>query len=167
MSFILHSGAREYFDYRDQRMFSSTSHDRNRSRDFILFDAYYACLLVGTCISGMGQESDLEASTFIAAGYPDAFRESKEFIAGLVVRAELLRLNTESYSSRDFEREIAKLLDVNSPTRLSEGYGIDRANRYAAGGFDFIEEKLRPKPVSAANFLLRFYDMWEHHAKFE
>ena len=164
MSFVLHKGVRNFFDYRDQKIFFGTSRDQNRIRDFMLFDAFYACLLVGTCISGVGQESDLEATTFIAGGYPDAFRESKEFIAGLVVKAELVRLNTESYSSRDFEREISKLLDVNSPTRLSEDLGINRANCYAAGGFDFIEEKLRPKPVNTADFLLRFHDMWEQQA---
>lgn len=164
MSFVLHKGVRDFFDYRDQRMFSGTSLDQIRTRDLMLFDAYYACLLVGTCISGMGRESDLEPSTFVAGGYPDAFRDSKEFIAGLVVKAELLRLDTEAYSNRDFEREIAKLLDVNSPTRLSEELGINKANCYAAGGFDFIEQKLRPKPASTTDFLLRFHDMWEQQA---
>lgn len=164
MSFILHRGVRDFFDYREQRMFYNTPRDQDRSRDFVLFDAFYACLLVGTCISGMGRESDLEGSTFFPGGYPDVFRGSKEFIAGLVVEAELRRLDTANYSSQDFEREIAKLLDVNSPTRLSESAGIEKANLYAAGGFNFIDEWLQPKPVSVQDFLLRFQDMWEERA---
>lgn len=161
MSFLLHKGVRAYFGYRHpEGMFYQTPRDGDKSRDFLLFDAFYACLMVGTCISGMGQESDLEGSTFYPAGYPEVFRESKEFIASLVVEAELRRLDTEDYSSRDFEREIAKLLDVNSPTRLSEAAGVEKANLYAAGGFDFLEEYLQPKPVNVQDFLLRFHDMW-------
>jgi len=160
MSFILHKSAREYFGYRDQRMFQSSPREQDRSRDLLLFDAYYACLLVGTCLSGLGRESDLESTNFIE-GYPEPFKSSKEFIAGLIVEAELRRLDTEEYSDRDFEREIAKLLDVNSPTRLSEGNGMTKANLYAAGGFEFIAENLQPKPVTAQEFLLRFHDLWE------
>lgn len=166
MSFVLHKGVRDYFGYRDQRMFHSTPKEQDRSRDLLLFDAYYGCLLVGTCLSGLGDESDLESTNFID-GYPEPFRDSKEFIAGLIVEAELRRLDTENYSDRDFEREIAKLLDVNSPTRLSDETGIAKANLYAAGGFEFILEKLQPKPVSAQEFLLRFHDLWEQevHAR--
>ncbi|WP_282158724.1 hypothetical protein [Shimia thalassica] len=160
MSFILHKEARDYFGYRDQRMFHGTPKEQDRSRELLLFDAYYACLLAGTCLSGLGLESDLESANFID-GYPEVFRSSKEFIAGLIVEAELRRLDTEDYSGRDFEREIAKLLDVNSPTRLSAGAGIAKANLYAAGGFGFIAENLQPKPVSAQEFLLRFHDLWE------
>lgn len=160
MSFLLHKGVRSYFGYRDQKMFSNTPRDDDRGRDFLLFDAFYACLMVGTCISGMGREDDFEGSTFFPGGYPEVFRESKEFIAGLVVEAELRRLDTENYTSRDFEREIAKLLDVNSPTRLSETAGVDKANLYAAGGFDYLEEHLQPKPTSVQDFLLRFHEMW-------
>lgn len=160
MSFVLHKGVRDYFGYRDQRMFHSTPREQDRSRDFLLFDAYYACLLAGTCLAGLGEESDLESSYFLE-GYPEAFRGSKEFIAGLIVEAELRRLDTEEYSNQDFERGIAKLLDVNTPTRLSEGTGISKANLYAAGGFEYIFEKLQPKPVSPPDFLLRFHDLWE------
>ncbi|SFK23150.1 hypothetical protein [Celeribacter neptunius] len=160
MSFVLHKDVRDYFGYRDQRMFHGTPKEKDKSRELLLFDAYYACLLAGTCLSGLGRESDLESTNFID-GYPEVFKNSKEFIAGLIVEAELRRLDTEDYSDRDFEREIAKLLDVNSPTRLSEGAGIAKANLYAAGGFDFIVEKLQPKPVSAQEFLLRFHDLWE------
>lgn len=161
MNFLLHKGVRDYFGFRDQRMFHGTSGDQDRRRELILFDAYYACLLVGTCISGLGDESDIDGREFLPSpGYPEPFRDSKEFIAGLIVEAELRRLDTENYSHRDFERAIAKLLDVNSPTRLSEDVGISKANLYAAGGFDFISEKLQPKPVSAQEFLLRFHDLW-------
>ena len=160
MSFILHKGVRKYFDYHDQRMFHSTPKEQDSSRELILFDAYYACLLVGTCLSGLGKESDLESNNFIDS-YPESFKGSKEFIAGLIVEAELRRRDTEDYSERDFEREIARLLDVNSPTRLSEGEGMAKANLYAAGGFEFIYEKIQPKPVSAQDFLIRFHDRWE------
>jgi len=161
MSFVIHKRARKYFGFQDQRMFHSTPREQDSGRELLLFDAYYACLLVGTCLSGLGREGDLE-STYFIEGYPEPFRNSKEFIAGLIVEAELRRLDTENYSDRDFEREIAKLLDVNSPTRLSEEAGIAKSNLYAAGGFEFISDKIQPKPVSAQEFLLRFHDFWEN-----
>lgn len=160
MSFVLHKDARGFFGYRDQKMFHSTPREHAKGRELILFDAYYACLLVGTCLKGLGSVDDLE-NTYFIEGYPSDFTGSKEFIAGLIVEAELRRLDTEDYSSRDFEREIAKLLDVNSPTRLSDGEGIAKANLYAAGGFDYIQEKLQPKPVNAQDFLISFHGLWE------
>ena len=164
MSFVVHCDLREYFGFRGGRAFAATGIPEEGPRQFLLFDAFYACLLLGLARETLGKEEVLEGDPFVV-GYPEDFRQSREFIAGLIVETELRRLDTEYYSERDFEREIAKLLDLNEPTRLSNSTGITCANLYAAGGFEYMRDALQPKPTSVEDFLLRYHDLWSNDAR--
>ena len=158
MSFVLPSGVRDYFGFRDTRAFAETGLHETGPRNFLLFDAFYACLLLGLREARLGKDDLTEKSSFVLE-YPKEFKGAREYVAGLIVEAELKRLDTEKYTERDFEREIAKLLDLNVPTRLSED-GIQRANLYAAGGYQLLRTKLQPKPTSVEDFLARYHALW-------
>lgn len=159
MSFVLHRDLREYFGFQNTRAFVTTGIPEDGPRQFLLFDAFYACLLLGVREEKLGPDDLLENDRFTEV-YPESFRASREFIAALIVDAELKRLDTEHYTERDFEREIAKLLDVNEATHLRDPEGILCANSYAAGGFEYLRTELRPKPTSVQDFLLRYHDLW-------
>ena len=120
----------------------------------ILFDGYYASLIVGVLSAGLGKPEDLETDSFIP-GYPNHYKASREFIAALIVEADLARVATKDYGQNDFEQAISKLLQVNAPTGLSS-QGIELANLYSAGGFRFLVDKMQPKPSNSMNFFLRF-----------
>jgi len=160
MSFFLHSGLRVYFGYESGKMFKKSSLPSDGSPTMLLFDAFYAGLLVGLHTGRMADQKSLEKQYFIDH-YPNEFEPAREYIAGLLVEAELRRLDgTKQCSERQFEREIAKLLDADEPSRLSQN-GIEALNSYAAGGFELIREALKPNPTSVQDFLLRFHEYWD------
>lgn len=160
MSFFLHTGLRNYFGFKNGKMFQKSSSPNDGSDSMLLFDAYYAGLLVGLQTGRMANSKELEKPNFIDH-YPGEFEGAREYIAGLLVEAELRRLDgSDQYSERRFEREIAKLLDADKPSRLSQN-GLDALNAYAAGGFEYIREKLKPNPTSIQDFLIRFHELWE------
>lgn len=159
MSFFLPGGLRDFFGFADQRMYARTDRGQFGDAQMILFDGFYACLLLGVLKARLGKKDDLETQRFIE-GYPTEYSASRDFIAALVVDAELRRVGTDKYDQSDFERGISRLLQVDSPTGLS-AEGLEAANLYAAGGFSFLEERLRPRPGNSTSFFLRFHDLCE------
>lgn len=157
MSFRLPVGLREFFGFVDQRMYARTDRGALGTGQMILFDGFYASFLVGVMQSRLGKEEELETQRFVE-GYPNEYAASREFIAALIVDAELRRTGTEQYSDMDFERAISKLLKVDTPTGLSV-VGLELANLYAAGGFGIIEDRLVPRPGGTTSFFLRFHDL--------
>ena len=157
MSFSLPIGLRDFFNFKDLRMYSGSDRGVLGEGQMILFDGYYASLLVGVLHTGIGKSESLETEAFIS-GYPIDYKASREFIAALIVEAELRRVATKEYKQNDFEHAISKLLQVDAPTGLSSE-GLELSNLYAAGGFAFLADKLRPKPSNAVNFFLRFNDL--------
>lgn len=152
--FILHKAARDYFDYADQRMFSRTKSSDVSRGSLILFDAYYASLMLGLATKKTGTINMLDR-TFFIQNYPNEYEPYREYIAGLLVDAEVTALHSADYSERQLERSIAKLLQVASPTRLS-AEGMHILNLYAAGGFELLPQKMGTKPSDPSNFLIRY-----------
>lgn len=152
--FVLPNGARDFFDYKPQRLFANVARQKGAQRDLILFDAYWACLCVGLLAREQAQPEKLEKDRFLTA-YPDDYEPYGEYIAGLLVEAELAALHTENYTEAELERAIADLLKVAAPTRLSPK-GLGLLNRYAAGGYLIIKDTMRPRPTDVPNFLIRY-----------
>ena len=155
--FVLPLGARHFFDYRSQRLFASVGRAEGATRDMILFDAYWACLAVGLLVRKPASEGALESDRFLSA-YPDDYVPHAEYIAGLLVEAELSSLHMNTYDERQIERMIADLLKVSSPTRLS-AKGMRLLNLYAAGGFDIVRDTMGLRPTDVPNFLIRFEEV--------
>ena len=65
---------------------SHASEDRNK---FIIFDPYYCCALIG--MSACEIDPDESGLVDIIQGYPGAYRDSKAYIAGLLVASEAKR----------------------------------------------------------------------------
>lgn len=150
--FVLPEGARTFFDYEPQRLFAKVARQTGARRDLILFDAYWACLCVG--LLAREQADKLEKDRFLVA-YPEDYEPYGEYIAGLLVEAELSAVHTENYTEPELERAIADLLKVSAPTRLSPK-GLGLLNRYAAGGYRIIKDQMRPRPTDIPNFLIRY-----------
>lgn len=155
--FVLHEDARTYFGFSDQRMFSGTRSTEVHRGSLILFDAYYAGLVLGLAKKRMSSEEKLDGKVFIQA-YPIEYERYREYIAGLLVDAEVAALHSEDYSESQVERSISKLLQVASPTRLS-ARGMHCLNLYAAGGFELLRSKMKERPTDPTNFLMRYQDI--------
>lgn len=157
--FVLHKAARQYYDYVDQRMFGRTKSSDVARGTLVLFDAYYAGLMLGLACRKIGTPEMLEGSIFLPI-YPSEYEPYREYIAGLLVDAEVTALHSEDYSEPQLERSIAKLLQVASPTRLS-AEGMHVLNLYAAGGFELLRSKMGAKPSDPSNFLIRYQAVLE------
>lgn len=160
--FVLPEGARTFFDYEPQRLFARVTRPTGARRDLILFDAYWACLCVGLLAREQAGPDELERDRFLVA-YPEDYEPFGEYIAGLLVEAELAAMHTENFSEPELEHAIADLLKVSAPTRLSPK-GLGLLNRYAAGGFQIIRDQMRPRPTDIPNFLIRYQSVLDQVA---
>lgn len=96
MSFILPVNARSFFGFEGQRAFArSRTPKRESAVRFLMFDAFYCCMLLGLDQAKLGDESRLEPANF-TVGYPEAYKGQAELIAGLLVDAEIRRLGIGS-----------------------------------------------------------------------
>lgn len=159
--FVLHEAARGYFGYIDQRMFSRTRSSDAARGSLILFDAYYAGLMLGLTYRKTGTPEMLDRAGIFIQNYPNEYEPYREYIAGLLVDAEVTALHSEDYSEQQLEKSIAKLLQVASPTRLSPE-GMHILNLYAAGGFELLRSKMGAKPSDPSNFLIRYQALLEN-----
>ena len=96
-------------------------------------------MLLGLDQARIGDPAQLEGEPFYTAGYPDPYKGQAELIAGLLVDAELRRLNISVDDREDVERQMVRLLNLTSPSRLS-GAGDTLLNQYGVTGFDKLHE---------------------------
>ncbi|RWO22201.1 hypothetical protein [Mesorhizobium sp.] len=159
MSFVLPANLRTFFGFDGARPFArSSGPKREAAARFLMFDAYYCCLLLGLDARRLGDETNLESDKFID-GYPDSFKGQAELIAGLLVDAELGRLEIGPDDRDDIEREMVRLLDLTSVTRLSTA-GDNLLNRYAVTGFDRLRDAMLP-PDNLEDFLVGYHELWD------
>jgi len=97
----------------------------------------------------LGNEGEVEADKFIER-YPTDYQNQPDFIAGLLISAEVSRKSIEKDDRSSIEKEMLRVLDHQSPTRLSEE-GMRPLNLYAAG-FKTIREEILP-PQRLEDFL--------------
>ena len=62
---------------------------------FLMFDAYYCCLMAGLDARKIGSAEDLDSDPFLN-GYPDDFKGQADIIAGLLIDAELDRQDIQA-----------------------------------------------------------------------
>ena len=110
---------------------------------FMDIDKYYACLMLGLRAGELGSEDDIAPSSFLAAGtgYPGAYKETGDVIAGLLVDAEIRRNHIDIEDRDQIESETVKLLKPQSAMGLSDK-GIDLLNRYAARGLEYLQSEM-------------------------
>jgi hypothetical protein len=124
---------------------------------FLMFDAYYCCLMAGLNARKVGASDELDSDPFINS-YPDDFKGQGDIIAGLLIDAELDRKGINAEDKTSIEREMVKLVDPTSATRLnSEGNKL--LNLYAAAGFSILQDKMMP-PSTIEEFLVAYHGFW-------
>lgn len=155
MSFHLPVDARSFFK-------SLIGTRESSATRFLMFDAYYACLMVGLEARKLGGESEVESEVFVAE-YPDAYASQSDIIAGLLIDAELERKGIDAGDRASVEDEMIKLLNPASATRLSAA-GDKLLDLYAAYGVRQILDKMLP-PASIEDFLVGYRAFWTSEAR--
>ena len=128
---------------------------------FLMFDAFYCCLLVGLDARRIESADALDADPFIPA-YPDDFKAQGDIVAGLLIDAELERKGIEAEDKARIEQEMIRLVDPTSPTRLS-AEGNKMLNLYAAAGFAIVDDKMM-SPATIEEFLVAYHAYWHVEA---
>ena len=149
MSFILPKGARTFFK----------ALDGSGQERWLLFDSWYVCMMLGVQKRQLGPKKELEGPEFISE-YPEAFRPQSDFIAGLLIDAELTRQKIDLEDKASVQGEMVKLLDPSRATSLHED-GIELLNRYAVAGFEELQERM-PPPARIEDLLVTCADFWAH-----
>lgn len=132
-----------------------------RTPRYLMFDSWYLCALVGLRERTLGPRDELEDTYFIDA-YPEDFRAQADFIAGLLIDAELDRKGIDVEEKASVEREMVLLLDPGRTTGLSEP-GVELLNRYAVAGFARLQESMLP-PANVDDLLVKYADLWTEDA---
>lgn len=121
------------------------------------FDLYYLCLLVGLTARRQEEFGKSEGADLVEH-FPGEYKASGGLIAGLLVCAEIEGKGIALEERDDVRRELRRLLDPESPSRLSDE-GVLLMNRYASGGYDYICERLEEPPRDVAAFLPRYMEL--------
>lgn len=162
MSFVLPTSVRSFFGFDGTKAFArSRAAKREVVARFLMFDAYYCCLLLGLHDGKLGDTSCLEGDKFLD-NYPDSYKGQAELIAGLLVDAELRRLKIGPDDREDIEQQMVHLLDLSSLTRLSV-IGDGLLNQYAVSGFDRLRDGMMP-PDNLEDFLVAYHALWPAEA---
>lgn len=149
MSFVMPKAARPFFKLITERTQPGVR--------YIMFDTYYVCLMLGLKDRKLGPIDELEGDRFIE-GYPEDYKPQADFIAGLLIDAELDRKKIDLANKSSVEKEMILLLDPSSSTGVSTT-GLELLNRYAVGGFSRIEEAMLA-PAKLEDLLVKYGDLW-------
>ncbi|MEA3051905.1 MAG: hypothetical protein QOG72_808 [Sphingomonadales bacterium] len=149
MSFVMPKAARGFFRTITERTVSGSR--------YIMFDTYYVCLLLGLDARRLGPGDELEGDRFLD-NYPEDYKAQADYIAGLLIDAELERNSIDLCNKASVEGQMVLLLDPSNPTGLS-ATGSERLNRYAVGGFARIEEEMIA-PAKLEDLLVRYAAIW-------
>lgn len=118
------------------------------------FDQYYVCFLMGVLRGKLGSPNDL-AENYFQDSYPAAYRAKRGVIAGLLIEAEIRRLDIQPGDRTRVQQLILRLTSTND-TFLSDE-GASQMNLYAAGGMSIIRERIIP-PQNLTDFLLFYHE---------
>lgn len=117
------------------------------------FDLYYICLMLGL---STGRKSDPRqdgrAAPEFIRNFIDDYKPSQQLITGLLIVAEINMLGIDLSEKDAVRKEIRKLVAPNSPSGLS-AIGEDALDKYASGGFDYLNSKRDQKPFHTEEFL--------------
>lgn len=158
MHFKMAQDVRSYFSAIMNQGGSHSSDDKNK---FIMFDAYYCCALLG--MAKCETDPDETNMQDIIQGYPGPYRDSKAYIAGLLVATEVKRSGIEIQSS-SLENVMLKYLTSEDDTLLTD-YGVKKLNAYSLRGARILQDLMPDKPTSREEFLLQFNLAMQIHCK--
>lgn len=126
------------------------------------FDAYYYCLMCGLDRRRLGDEADV-GEEFVK-DYVQTYQPYSDLIAGLLVDAELVRINIPLDDVKSVEKRMVDLLEPVSTSKLKPE-GLALLNRYAAGGFEIISDAFAAPPQSLEDFYITYQALWRADVK--
>lgn len=131
---------------------SRGSHGSEDPNKFMVFDPYYLCALIGMAACKI--DEDESGMGDIVQGYPGPYRESKAYIAGLLVASEAKRQNIDLNNPK-LEMIMLEYLSSENDTLLTDK-GIKILNAYSRKGARLYREVFPDKPLTREDFLSRF-----------
>lgn len=149
MHFKIAQDIKSYFSNIINTGGSHGSEDRNK---FLIFDPYYCCALIG--MGACEIDPDESGLVDIVQGYPGPYRDSKAYIAGLLVASEAKRKGIDIRNPK-LESIMLEYLTGDDDTLLTDE-GIKMLNAYSRKGAELFQELFPDKPVSREEFLEGF-----------
>ena len=139
--------------------FAGLTERSDESKLDTLFDGYYLCALIGLGQGKLNDNPNLESSAFVD-NYPSDFAESGDYIAGLLICAEIKRKGIPVNDANALEKLMTKIVESQSRTRLSFE-GEELLSKYADRGIDVIQEKMAGVHTTLEDFFQDYFDCWE------
>jgi hypothetical protein len=132
-------------------------HIQSKDSGFYLdFDIYYYCLLAGLIKSKKNPELTKKEMTEVIRHFPDEYIPNMHFIIALFLKTELDFLGIQLTEKKALDKELTRLLNPSSPTRISEE-GMVELNNYAFGGFRELQTHFPEPPRTLDGFLVGYY----------
>lgn len=126
-----------------------------------MFDVYYCCALIGMAKCEI--DSDDTNMHDIIQGYPGPYRESKAYIAGLLVASESKRKGIEAQNP-SLETVMLEYITSEDDSLLTD-QGVKILNAYSLRGARLLQDLMPDKPTSREEFLLQFNLAMRMHIK--
>lgn len=145
MPFIMSQDASEYWSRLNRR--TNTGELKTK------FDLYYLCSLIGFSKKELGK---LEGDEFVDL-YPKEYANSSDQLIALLIATEIDRQGIDPNDRKVMEDLMKRLVDSNSPIRLSKE-GENLLNRYAAKGFEEIQNEIPDPNIKLDTFLIKYYE---------
>ncbi len=147
--------------------FADIDKSKIKGTTFLDIDKFYSCLMLGFKEGKFYNKAKLN-DPFLAAGarWPEPYREYDNYILGLLIEAEIRRLEVDRKDRQEIEKTASRLLDSGrgNSLGLSED-GIKHMNYYAAQGFQIMVNKMN-KPRSVEDFLVSYANLfWQNETE--
>lgn len=127
-----------------------------------MFDMYYFCVITGLATNRLSELPDSETSELVDS-FPGEYASQGRLIIALFIGRELRRQGIRFSERAAVNSSIARLVDPNSPSRLS-AEGLKLLNKYAHGGFEVLSsaEWFEDRPRRLETFLVLFHRRLRH-----
>lgn len=146
MPFRLHNEAEKWFkDLAD-------NFKRDRAPKF---EMYYLCAIAGLATNTLSEAKDAETNELVD-NFPGEFASKGRLIMALFISRELRRQGVVFTERTAMNSSIAKLVDPDSPSRLSSE-GIKILNQYSNGGLEVMAGWFEERPRKIESFLPLFH----------
>jgi len=128
------------------------------------FDTYYLCLIAGLA-AGHKPQSPITSDEVadLVDYFPGKFKSRGRLLLGMLLSKELKSKGINLTEREAVDREIAKYVDPDSPSRMSP-LGVSAMNDYAHGGYDILCEYFPERPRTIEIFLRTYAQCIESYA---
>ena len=121
----------------------------------IMLQKYWLCAQIGMAYGKMSDRED--GDKWITDYFAEPLKSNDHYIRGLAFYLEAKRKGYGSDNEEDLLGGMNEFFDNETQNRLTPE-ALHSINRYAAGGFEIINEKI-PNPTDLASFLLDYVSL--------